>query len=348
LEDNQHLAIGHKISNHYEIIKVLGQGGFGIVYLVKDIERLDSLFVIKELFLKELSYRSRDETTVYNRKERKKLSIKVKKDIKDEVIILSEISNKNIVQAYGYIEENNTIYSIMEYIDGIDLEKYLENNIFTEEDATELLLQLINGLEEIHSKNIIHRDIKPNNIIKDKNGIYKIIDFTTNRTYTDNSITTVTGFNNPLYTPPELSSNKKSIIGNFSDIYSLGMTIYRVLSKEELPNLTDRLFDDTEKKSKFQKNIEDLECSLNFKKIITKMTNLRPEDRFQNLEELKISLSEKKDDISKIKEIYKTVSVSEDISTVDIFSFDNIIKFLKGIVFVLFIVLLIVFIYLKI
>jgi len=89
--------------------------------------RLDAPFVIKELFSKDFSYRYRDGRSVYNRAEAKNIFNKIKADIISEVNILRNIRNINIVEAYGYFEENNTIYSIMEFIDGIDLNRYLKN-----------------------------------------------------------------------------------------------------------------------------------------------------------------------------------------------------------------------------
>ena len=284
-ESNEHLSIGYKIGGHYEVVKVLGQGGFGIVYLVKDIHRLNAFFVIKELFSREFSFRHRDGRTVYNKAEAKKIFLKIKEDIISEVNILQKIRNRNIVEAYGYFEENNTLYSVMEFIDGVDLNKYLkEVPPFSEEEAKDLLLQIIHGIKEIHSLNILHRDIKPSNIMRTKDGIYKIIDFTTNRTYVDNHMTTVTAFQSPIYTPPELSGNKRAIIGKFSDIYSIGMTICRVMADDEesLPNITDRLIDDSE----FIEILNGFNISSDFRDILLKMTKIDAEERFQDLEEI--------------------------------------------------------------
>ena len=285
MESNEHLEIGYKIGGHNEVVKVLGQGGFGIVYLVKDTHRLDALFVIKELFSRDFSFRHRDGKTVYNKAEAKNIFKKIQEDIISEVNILQRIRNPNIVEGYGFFEENNTIYSIMEFIDGVDLDKYLkETPPFTEAEGKDLLLQIINGIKEIHALNILHRDMKPSNIMRTKDGIYKIIDFTTNRTYVDKQMTTVTSFQSPIYTPPELSGNKKSIIGKFSDIYSIGMTICRVLAEDEeiLPNITDRFIDDTD----FQRTIENLDIKREFKDILRKMTEINPKDRFQSLDEV--------------------------------------------------------------
>ena len=278
------LQTGYKIRGHYEIVKSLGQGGFGIVYLVKDLDRLREYKVIKELFAREFSNRAKDGLTVVNKRNTEILFQKIKEDIEREINILSKLDNKNIIKADGFFEENSTVYSIMEFIEGEDLEKYLEHHSFNEVEAKDLLKQLIHGLKEIHNQNIIHRDIKPNNIIKANNGVYKIIDFTTNRSYSDGAITTVTGFQNKLYTPPELVQQKNTTIGNYSDIYSLGMTLVSILVKDRntLPMLVDRFIENSE----FIRLIDTLDVSRNFKLVLIKMTELKAENRFQNLEEI--------------------------------------------------------------
>ena len=296
MQNTTHLQVGHKIGNHYEILKVpnkdediLGQGGFGIVYLVRDIHNLNKLFVVKELFLIKYSFRNRkDGLTVKtsNKKEARETFQKVKEDVIKEVNILSTIKNKNIVQSKGYIEENNTIYSIMEYIDGTNLEEYIQNNSFSEKEAINLLRQIIHGLKEIHQQNIIHRDIKPSNIMRTKDGLYILIDFTTSKTYSTNK-TTITGIGTKGYAPPELERTKAQI-GEFSDIYSIGMTIFRLLSLKEPPIAIDRLTSNND--NSFLEDINSLAISNKLKNIIKKMTAIDIEKRFKNLEDIEKEL----------------------------------------------------------
>jgi len=373
MQSTEHLEIGYKIGNHYEIQKVLGQGGFGIVYLVKDTERLNNLFVIKELFAKEFSFRNRNDTKVTYKTEAKAIMKKIKEGIINEVNTLSKIENQNVVQAYGYLEENNTIYSIMEYIEGLDLGKCMEERRFTEEEAKDLLLQIIHGLKEIHSQNIIHRDIKPNNIMKTPEGLYKIIDFTTNKKYSDNSITAITGFTNHIFTSPELQETRAKV-GKYSDIYSIGMTLLRVLSSEErLPNLTDRLIDSLKSDKKFRYYIDVLNISEGFKEVIKKMTALKKEERYQSLEEIAEDLnitSKTKPKVESLETEIKFDNVAEPIKLMEeapmiddfkresaktiknyetnikksnIFDIEKVIKFLVGVVGFLMVILLFVF-----
>ena len=280
LQNSQHLPIGHILGGHYKITKILGQGGFGIVYKVEDSHQLNKILIIKELFIQTYSFRRVNESTIYSKKDAKELIEKIKKDVVEEVNILSKIQNRNIVQAYGYFEENNTIYSVMEFIYGVDLMEYIKTNSLDEESVKELLFQLIDGLKELHSQNIIHRDIKPQNIMRTNEGVYKLIDFTNNKIYTDKTIV-ISYIVSQGYTSPELMK-ERARIGAYSDIYSLGMTLYRILLGRNPPNLADR----TPSDDYFQKKIDFLNIHNDFKNIIKKMTELESENRFQNLEEI--------------------------------------------------------------
>jgi len=302
-ENSQHLPIEHIIGGHYKILKAIKQGGFGIVYLVKDTHLVkNNIFIIKELFLQKHSIRYRDNTTTGIPPKMKDIFEKIKADIIKEVGVLSSIENINIVQAFGSFEENSTIYSIMEYIDGVDLEEYIKDNPFDEEMAMDLLKQLINGLQEIHSQNIIHRDIKPSNIMRTKEGVYKIIDFTTNKVYSDTE-TTITGIMTQGYSAYELEQIKARI-GAFTDIYSIGMTLYNVLTLENPPTIANRYKNDSE----FQESIDELNVSGGFREIIRKMTNREAEDRFGSLGEIEKLLN--KDFYIKKEEVSSYVTIT--------------------------------------
>ena len=283
------LKQGTILSGRYKILKTIKQGGFGIVYLVEDIQDSKRL-VIKEQFFINHSIRNRN-GGVSNKKVKKgDVSFdKLRDDVKRELENLKKINHRNIVKAYDFFEENNTIYSVMEYIDGIDLEEYLENNLLNEDEVMDLLEQIICGLKEIHKSQIVHRDIKPSNIMRDKDGIYRIIDFTTSKVYS-NRITTVTGIRTQIYCPPELEKSK-AIIGNFSDIYSIGIILIRVFCNKNIPNLTDRLMSNED--DIFQQFIVDLDISEKLRDVIVKMTHLDPPKRFQRLEEIEDILFKK-------------------------------------------------------
>lgn len=123
MQGNEYLPIGYKIGDHYEIIKVLGRDAFEIIYLVKDIYRSDYL-VLKELFLEGSCFR--DQESVYPQEKAKAQFEEVKAGVIDEVNLLKKAEEVNSVRTYGYLEANNTIYSIMEFINDVDISRYLK------------------------------------------------------------------------------------------------------------------------------------------------------------------------------------------------------------------------------
>ncbi len=146
MAESYYLPEGHILGGHYEIVKVLGEDEFEILYLVKDTHRLESLFVIKEFFLK--SYASREENNSLKVKAKSKILFEeTKKEMIEEIITAQNNTQNNQVQTYGYLEENNTIYTIMEFINNSNVEHYLEGAI-KKEEKEEIVLPPI----EEHSK----------------------------------------------------------------------------------------------------------------------------------------------------------------------------------------------------
>jgi len=234
------------------------------------------------LFIQTLSFRKISDLSVYPRnKTSKKFIEKIKDDIIKEVNILSSIRNKHIVEAYGYFEAKNTIYSVMEYIKGKNLLEYINSHHFNEHEIKELIFQIIDGLKEIHSRHIIHRDIKPENIMRTEEGVYKLIDFTNKKFYTDKTIT-ISGIMTEGYTAPELLQ-KRGKVGAFSDIYSIGMTLYCILSKETPPSLADRVLLDDD----FYNQVDKLRIDDKLKNCIKNMTEISIKDRISNLNDIK-------------------------------------------------------------
>jgi len=123
MQNSEYLPVGHQIGGLYEIVKVLGRDDFEIVYLIKDLHRMDSL-VLKELFLKGSSFR--DKANIYTQEKLKKAFQETKEGIIKEVTLLKGLKKANRLQTYGYFEENNTIYTIMEYREKAPLESYLK------------------------------------------------------------------------------------------------------------------------------------------------------------------------------------------------------------------------------
>jgi len=122
---NHHLPVGFKLAGHYEIVELLGEDEFEILYLVKDLHLAEKLFVIKELFLP--SYASRnEENSLTIMAKSKQIFEQTKQDIIAEIEVLKTNEEQPSPKVYGYFEENNTLYTIMEFVNDSDISSYLE------------------------------------------------------------------------------------------------------------------------------------------------------------------------------------------------------------------------------
>ena len=205
------LTKGQKINDRYEIIKTIGEGGMANVYLAND-TILDRKVAIKVL----RGDLSNDEKFI-RRFQREALSV-------------SNLSHPNIVEVYDVGEEDGQYYIVMEYIEGKTLKQLLKKReTLTLPEVIDIMLQLTDGLAHAHESYIIHRDIKPQNIMILDNGLVKITDFgiamalnTTQLTQTNSVMGSV------HYLPPEQANGKSATVK--SDIYSLGILMYELIT----------------------------------------------------------------------------------------------------------------------
>ena len=204
------LSKGQKINERYEIVKTIGEGGMANVYLAKDII-LDRNVAVKVL----RGDLSSDEKFI-RRFQREALSV-------------SNLSHPNIVEVYDVGEEDGQYYIVMEYIEGKTLKQLInKRGALTIPEVIDIMSQLTDGLAHAHDAYIIHRDIKPQNIMILDNGEVKITDFgiavamnATQLTQTNSVMGTV------HYLPPEQANGKSATVK--SDIYSLGILMYELL-----------------------------------------------------------------------------------------------------------------------
>ena len=302
------LRNGVLIKNRFKIIKFIGSGTFTITYLAEDTHCVNKTkYALQELYLRDWNVREIEtQKVVYeiNTKEREQNFLKFIKDVQTEMKILSEIESKYIVKAYGSVEDNGTIYSILEYIEGYTLieiiqEDELRNNILKNTSVEDIFKTLLLGLKTLHDNGIIHRDISPNNIMYDKNSkTYKFIDFTS-ATELNEDLRTNTASATPYYESPEREDKKVKIQRLASiDIYSLGMIFYYLLVRKHPPRGSSRFLDDEE----FKNNLKTSNTSQEFKEIITKMSELRRENRYQSVNDI---IDTAQIDLSDIMENYK-------------------------------------------
>lgn len=222
------LSIGTILNERYLIGEMLGFGGFGITYKVFDIQ-LNQIFAIKEFFPNAISTRvpGTKDLIVYKKEE---FEIEKKTFIEEAKITGKFFESKNIVKVFGYFEENNTIYYVMEYLDGINLKDFIAQNggsldITT---AVEITKGILNGLKEIHMAGFIHCDMTPDNVILTVDDRIVIFDLGAAK-YSNIKDVNAETIVKMGYSPPEqYQGNAK--LGTYTDIYALGAMLYQMLT----------------------------------------------------------------------------------------------------------------------
>ncbi len=205
--------IGEVLGNRYELIEKIGEGGMAIVYKARDnkLSRLVAVKILKREFANN-----------------KDISDKFKK----EATAVANFSDANIVNVLdvGHEEEGNIDYFVMEYVDGKTLKELIvENGKLNYTVAISIAIQIAKALECAHRNNIIHRDVKPQNILVTENGLVKVTDFGIAKSSTSATITnTTTIMGSAHYLSPEQA--KGTFIDLRSDIYSLGIVLYEMVT----------------------------------------------------------------------------------------------------------------------
>lgn len=205
------LSKGQKINERYEVVKSIGEGGMANVYLAQD-TILDRKVAIKVL----RGDLSSDDKFI-RRFQREALSV-------------SNLSHPNIVEVYDVGEEDGQHYIVMEYIEGKTLKQLLKKReSLTLTEVIDIMTQLTDGISHAHESYIIHRDIKPQNIMIEDDGKVKITDFGIAMALNATQLTQTNSVMGSVhYLPPEQASGKSATIK--SDIYSMGILMYELLT----------------------------------------------------------------------------------------------------------------------
>ncbi len=202
---------GQKINDRYQIIKSIGEGGMANVYLAYD------TILDRDVAVKVLRGDLADDEKFVRRFQREALSA-------------SSLSHPNIVEVYDVGDDNGQYFIVMEYIDGKTLKELLKKRgKLTVSEVVDIMSQIADGLSVAHDSYIIHRDIKPQNIMILENGLVKITDFGIAMAMNATQLTQTNSVMGSVhYLPPEQASGKGSTLK--SDIYSMGILMYELLS----------------------------------------------------------------------------------------------------------------------
>lgn len=230
----------------YKIEKMLGQGSFGITYLAEHTS-LGKKFAIKEFFMKDIN--SRDEDGTITGLSDGSLSYYYAQKFRKEAMNLASMEHMNIVRVTDSFDENGTFYYVMDYIEGQNLNEYLKDHVLSESEAISIIKDVADALIYMHEeKHMLHLDLKPGNIMRRaSDGHIFLIDFGLSKHYDVNGApetSTNIGLGTPGYAPTEQGDKVKS--GEFRptiDVYALGATLFKLLTRETPPTASEVLND---------------------------------------------------------------------------------------------------------
>lgn len=307
----------------YRIERVLGQGGFGNTYVGYNTE-FEETVAIKEFFMKGVT--ERDETTsvvsVSNADNVQQFEEQREK-FKKEARRLRKLKNEHIVKVHDLFEENGTAYYVMDYIEGESLAERIKRTSvpLTEAEVRSILSQILEALKEVHQSEIWHLDLKPGNIMVDKQGNAYLIDFGASKQIrAKGSLTTSTALCYTLgYAPNEQIGQMYDRFGPWTDIYALGATIYNLLTNKK-PPMTIDIEEDEDDAFVFPDGIsEDL------RKLVVWMMQPKRKARPQRVEEILLKLS-----ASEVKQEKPQTEQEEDTITADPIPVDDEETILAG------------------
>lgn len=293
-----HIKPGTLLVGRYVIGRVVGYGGFGVTYIAWD-TMLKRRIAIKEYLPSEFATRMADEQEIMLLDGEKQLS-QYQKGLDrflQEGKRLAQVGDiSGIVHMYNCFQANGTAYITMEFLDGRTLEEYLaEKGHLTEQETLDLMMPVLEALQSVHEKGIIHRDISPDNIFltADNEGHLhaKLIDFGASRFATTSHSKSLTVLIRPGYSPEEqYRSNGQQ--GTFTDVYAVAACMYRMVTGQQPPDALER-------RSRIEAKKPDLlqepgrlnpDLSSNFETALLNALNVRVEDRTASISDFQEEL----------------------------------------------------------
>ncbi len=202
--------IGRLLDNRYEILEIIGTGGMAVVYKARchRLNRLVAIKILKDEFARDEEFRRRFHA---------------------EGEAVAMLSHPNIVQVYDVSSSDSANFIVMELVSGISLRQYMEKKgVLNWKETLHFAMQIAKGLEHAHSRGIVHRDIKPHNVMVLKNGSVKVMDFGIARVMSKSNTLTKEALGSVHYISPEQA--KGGYTDNRSDLYSLSVVMYEMMT----------------------------------------------------------------------------------------------------------------------
>ena len=205
------LQIGTVLSDRYELLEKIGSGGMAIVFRAKDrtLQRYVTVKILREEFIGDEEFKAR---------------------FRSEALAAAKLSHTNIVRVYDVGQEGNIYFIVMEYVHGDTLKQAIKEKApFDTKSTINVAIQIASGIEQAHKNHIIHRDIKPQNVLVGTDGIVKVTDFGIARAANGATVTTSnTAMGSVHYFSPEQA--RGGYVDEKSDIYSLGITMFEMVT----------------------------------------------------------------------------------------------------------------------
>lgn len=263
------LELGTMLSGRYEVLKRVGSGGMADVYMAKDhkLNRNVAVKVLKSEYVEDEKFLKKFET---------------------EAQAVARLSHPNIVNIYDVGIEDGINYIVMELAEGITLKEYIrKKGYLSPKETVEISTQIASAISHAHKNHIIHRDIKPQNILVSDTGIIKVTDFGIAKATSSNTVTsTATAMGSVHYISPEQAKGR--FCDEKSDIYSLGITMYEMVTghvpfdhENGVTIALMHLQNEITPPSQIRDGIPD-----SLEKIILKCTMKKPEERYQTADDL--------------------------------------------------------------
>ena len=295
---------------HYRLLRMLGQGGFGITYLAVD-QRTNAQVVIKENL--PTFYAVRDDASMYVRPLAVEDAVEnyahTLQRFVDEARILARLNHPNIVHVHEAFEALGSAYYVMPYIEAKELHKAAPA-VVDEAWLLPILKAVLGALEYLHAQNLLHRDLKPGNILLQEDGTPILIDFGTARALQTERSATMVG--TPGYTPIEQITTRGKR-GPWTDIYALGATCYRIITGQLPPEANARLAEEVDPYRPLA-NREELfgRFSTSLLSSIDTALAVRAKDRWQSAQSWLDELENRAPRLPEIQLVSESVVLAED------------------------------------
>lgn len=245
-KDSQRCLVpGTLLHDRYVVGIPLGVGGFGITYKCLD-TKIGGVCTVKEYFPSNCATRQPFAKIIDVQAENLEKYNKIMKRFVKEANLVKTLNHRNIISIYDSFFDNNTAYYAMEYCDGIDLRRYTDNfkRRLEYDEGMNLLYQIMNALEYLHSKGIFHRDIAPDNIYVTKTNSIKLLDFGSARSEMEQKDRELSAIVKVGYAPIEQYGGRGKQ-GPYTDIYALGATFYHLFTQVTPMESTQRAVEDS-------------------------------------------------------------------------------------------------------